>query len=80
MLLGFSVSLALFNHGDIGLSVPLVYPFLIYLLVRMLLLGLRRGRPRGSRCRSGRSTSWLLTGAVFLLGAADRSEHPRTRT
>src|SRR5205807_9359499 len=32
MLLGFSISLALFNHAQIGLSVPLVYPFLLYLL------------------------------------------------
>ena len=30
MLLGFSVSLAFFNNAQIGLSVPLVYPFLIY--------------------------------------------------
>ena len=43
----FSVSLAFFNHAQIGISVPLVYPFLLYLLVRMLLLALRRaGAPR----------------------------------
>jgi hypothetical protein len=46
MLLGFSVSLAFFNHGNLGLSVPLAYPFLIYLLIRMLLLALGRGRPK----------------------------------
>src|SRR5262249_52525621 len=45
-LLGFSVSLALFNHAKIGLSTPLIYPFMLYLLVRMLLLGFGRGRPR----------------------------------
>jgi hypothetical protein len=44
MLLSFSVSLAFFNHGDIYKSVPLTYPPLIYLLVRMLLL-LRSRRP-----------------------------------
>jgi len=46
MLLGFSVSLAYFNHANLGLSVPLAYPFLLYLLVRMLLLAFGRGRPR----------------------------------
>jgi hypothetical protein len=46
MLVGFSISLAYFNNANLGLSVPLAYPFLIYLLVRMLLLGFGRGRPR----------------------------------
>ena len=32
----FSVSLAFFNHANIGISVPLAYPLLAYLLVRML--------------------------------------------
>ncbi len=43
VLLSFSVSLAFFNHANIGLSVPLVYPPLVYLLVRMLVLA-RLGR------------------------------------
>src|SRR5581483_8185973 len=38
VLLSFSVSLAFFNHGDIYASVPLSYPPLAYLLVRMLAL------------------------------------------
>jgi Glycosyltransferase family 87 len=46
MLLGFSISLAYFNNANLGLSVPLAYPFLLYLLVRMIALGLGRGRPR----------------------------------
>ena len=46
VLLGFSVSLALFDNADLGLSVPLVYPFMIYLLVRMVMLAGGRGRPR----------------------------------
>jgi hypothetical protein len=45
VLLSFSVSLAYFNHGRIYASTPLVYPPLIYLLVRMLLLA-RIGRRR----------------------------------
>jgi hypothetical protein len=42
VLLSFSVSLALFNHGHIYGSVPAVYPPLVYLLVRMLFLMRRR--------------------------------------
>ena len=36
LALGFSVSLAFFNHGRIYQSVPLAYPPLLYLLARML--------------------------------------------
>ena len=39
VLLGFSVSLAYFNDGNIGVSVPAAYPPLVYLLVRMLFAG-----------------------------------------
>jgi hypothetical protein len=66
MLLGFSVSLAFFNHARIGLSVPLVYPFLIYLLVRMLLLANGRGLPRGPLVTLVPET-WLAVGTVFLM-------------
>ena len=45
VLLSFSISLAFFNHAEIGLSVPLAYPCLLYLLVRMLLLAFGHGRP-----------------------------------
>jgi Glycosyltransferase family 87 len=48
MLLGFGVSHVYFNRGDIGVSVPLVYPVLLYLLVRTLLAGFRP-RPRPGR-------------------------------
>ena len=44
VLLSFSVSLAFFNHGDIYASVPLIYPPLVYLLVRMLGLACAPGR------------------------------------
>lgn len=67
VLLGFSISLALFNHANIGLSVPLIYPFLIYLLARLLLLGFGRGRPR-TPLRLAVPASWLAIAAVFLLG------------
>ena len=67
MLLGFSISLAFFNHALIGLSVPLAYPFLLYLLVRMLLLAFGKGRPRRP-LRLLVPATWLAVGVVFLVG------------
>ena len=46
-LLGFSVSLAFFNRGEVFRSVPLVYPVLLYLLARGLWIGSGRGRRAG---------------------------------
>ena len=66
-LLGLSISLALFNHAKIGLSTPAIYPFMLYLLVRMLLLGFGRGRPRRP-LRVFVPVGWLAIGAVFLVG------------
>ena len=43
---GFGVSHWFFNQGEIGTSVPLVYPVFAYLLARMLYAGLRPRRPR----------------------------------
>ena len=40
-LLGFSVSLAFFNHGKIEASVGLIYPVLAYVFARMLIAGFR---------------------------------------
>ena len=65
MLLGFTVSLAFFDRGEVFRSVPLVYPVLGYLLVRGLWVGFGR--------RAGFFSSvwptWLLAAAaVFLLG------------
>ena len=65
VLLGFTVSLAFFDRGEIFRSVPLAYPVLGYLLVRGLWVGF------GRRTGSLRSTwpTWLLAAvAVFLLG------------
>jgi hypothetical protein len=67
MLLGFSISLAFFNNADVGVSVPLVYPFLLYLLGRTLLLGFGRGRPRGP-LHVNVPIPWLTSGLVFLVG------------
>ncbi len=68
-LLSFSVSLAFFSHGDIYASVPLTYPPLIYLLVRMLSLLRPRESPGGARpLRLLVPAPWLAVGVVFLIG------------
>ena len=43
VLLSFGISHYFFNQGTIGVSVPLAYPPLIYLLARMLWVGFRGG-------------------------------------
>lgn len=69
VLLSFSVSLAFFNHAHIYASVPLAYPPLIYLLVRML-MSLRRRPPRAAPrpLRLLVPVPWLALGVMFLLG------------
>jgi hypothetical protein len=67
VLLAFSISLALFNNGTIGLSTPLIYPPLLYLLARMLLLAFGRGRPRRP-LRLAVPAAWLAVGVLFLVG------------
>jgi hypothetical protein len=66
VLLGFSISLAFFNHGEIGLSVPLVYPFMLYLLARLTLLAFGRGVPR-EPLRTVIPVPWLGVGIIFLV-------------
>jgi hypothetical protein len=65
VLLGFGVSHFFFNRGDIGLSVPLAYPVLAYLLARCLWIGFRG---RGAGLRPVWPTMWLLLVALFLMG------------
>ena len=65
VLLGFGVSHFFFNQGNIGLSVPLAYPVLVYLLVRCLWIGFRG---RGVGLRPVWPTMWLLVAALFLMG------------
>lgn len=66
-LLSFSVSLAFFNHGNIYASVPLTYPPLVYLLIRMLALTFW-GKGAVRVPRSWIPARWLAVGVVFLLG------------
>ncbi len=68
VLLSLSVSLAFFNHAHIYASVPLAYPPLLYLLVRMLALLRRPRRRAGPSMRLLFPAPWLALGVVFLIG------------
>ena len=65
VLLGFGVSHYFFNRANIGVSVPLVYPVLLYLLGRCLWIGLRG---RGEGLRPVWSVTVLIVAALFLMG------------
>ncbi len=65
VLLGFGVSNYFFNRAEIGVSVPLQYPVLLYLLARALWIGLRG---RGEGIRPVWPATWLLIAALFLMG------------
>jgi glycosyl transferase family 87 len=66
VLLAFGASHVLFNRGEIGLSAPLVYPVLLYLLVRVLLAGFRP-RERPGRLVPYLPLAWLAVALVFLV-------------
>jgi len=65
VLLGFGVSHLFFNRAEIGVSVPLQYPVLLYLFARCLWIGLRG---RGDGLRPVWPAAWLLIAALFLIG------------
>ncbi|MFN8163119.1 MAG: hypothetical protein U0R26_04690 [Solirubrobacterales bacterium] len=65
VLLGFGVSHFFFNRAEIGVSVPLQYPVLAYLLARCLWIGFRG---RGEGLRPVWPAAWLLVAALFLMG------------
>ena len=64
VLLAFSISQIYFNHGEIGVSVPLVYPVLAYLLARAIWIGFR-GPGRG--LTPTLSAEWMAIAAIFLI-------------
>ena len=65
VLLGFGVSHFFFHRAEIGVSVPLYYPVLLYLLCRALWIGFRG---RGEGLRPVWPTAYLLVAALFLMG------------
>jgi Glycosyltransferase family 87 len=64
VLLSFGISHIFFNDGEIGLSVPLAYPPLLYLLARALWIGFRE---RSEGLRPTAPIAWLIVGVAFLL-------------
>jgi len=66
VLLAFGASHVFFNRGEIGVSVPLVYPVLLYLLARLLWVGFRP-RASGQRLVPLVPLSWLALAIVFLV-------------
>ncbi len=66
-LLGFSVSLAFFNHAEIEASVALVYPVLAYVFLRMLIAGFRPVETR-DRLLPLAPRGLLVAGIVALVG------------
>jgi hypothetical protein len=65
VLLSFGISEIYFNAGNIGVSVPLAYPPLVYVLARMLWVGFRGP---GAGLRPTAPTAWLAIAGAFLLG------------
>lgn len=68
VLSGFGLSHIFFNRAEIGVSVPLVYPVLLYLFGRMLWLGLRGARLGSGGLNPIWPTAWLVIATLFLLG------------
>ncbi len=64
LVAGFGISHYFFNRGEIGLSVPLAYPALLYLLGRTLWLAFRGGEG----LRPPLPLGWLAALTVALIG------------
>src|SRR3954463_9791149 len=67
VLAAFGVSVAFFNDAQVGISVPIAYPLLVYLLGRALWIGLRRDRPQPA-LRLNVPVRVLAIALVFLVG------------
>ena len=65
MLLSPTASLWFFNHGDVFTAAPLIYPVLVWVVVRGIWIGVTG---RGSPARSAFPVWVLLAAAVFLAG------------
>ncbi|HEV7845119.1 MAG TPA: glycosyltransferase 87 family protein [Thermoleophilaceae bacterium] len=65
VLLAFGVSQLFFNRGEIGVSAPLAYPVLLYLLGRALFAAFRPRRATGPLVPHA-SLTLLVVGLVFL--------------
>jgi hypothetical protein len=66
VLLAFGVSHVFFNRGEIGVSAPLVYPVLLYLLGRLAFAGFRH-RERAGPLVPHLPVAAIAIGLVFLV-------------
>src|SRR5207237_3971829 len=64
VLLSFSLSHVFFNRGDIDTSVPLVYPPLAYLFVRMAMIAYGRRRAPPQPLRPLVPITWLAVALI----------------
>ena len=64
-LLSFGISQIYFNNAEIGVSAPIAYIPLVYLLGRMLWIGFKG---RGTGLRPSVPITWLVVAIVFLCG------------
>ena len=67
VLLAFGISHVFFNRGEVGVSVPLAYPVLLYVMGRMLWEGWRRRERVGALVPHVPARA-LLAGLMFLVG------------
>ena len=65
VLLGFGVSQVYFTRGEPDISVPLVYPFLAYVVIRALVAAYRPRRRSGPLIPY--APTWLLTAGIIVL-------------
>jgi hypothetical protein len=72
VLVAFGVSVAYFNDANLDAAVPIVFVLLLYLLARMLAIGLQRRAPGPEEERRPLPllvpTVWLAVAVVFLIG------------
>jgi hypothetical protein len=68
VLCSLSISLAFFNHANLGGSVPSFYPPLLYLFGRLAWIGLRRERKPPEPLKLLVPATWLAVALVFLVG------------
>jgi hypothetical protein len=68
VLLGLGVSLLFFNRGEIEASVPLTYPVLGYVFLRMVWIGVRPRERQGSLIPV-MPLRWVAIAALVLAGA-----------
>ncbi len=70
VLLSFTVSHYFFNQGEIFRSVPLAYPPLIYLFLRLSWIGLKRSRHRGEAAGGMRAPRLNFSPRMMVMGLA----------